>query len=176
MVLSAFGDLAPMQFIPVFAASLILSGWSGASSVMPVAEPSDGTEVYVAQMDQDWNVTRETRVPCPIETGCVVTFGLSRPDGARVKLLLTGIASGRIAVKTLVEDRDGRSVPQADRSITLDRTGFGADHFQPGLTGLAAAPAAVAAVADQPLILLAVKVPGWTAPLNAAMSSLGDRT
>jgi hypothetical protein len=117
--------------------------------------PMAVAEAYVAVLDADWNVTREIRVACPAEAGCAVDLALAEAGLAAVHVRFDPLRSGAVAVSSRLEGRDGSASAAEDKTLSLDRTGFGADHYEARLA--ATGP-------DGPIIMMAVKVPGWTAP------------
>lgn len=122
--------------------------------------PSAVAEAYVAALDADWNVTREVRVACPAEAGCAVDLdlaeaGLAAAGLAAVHVRFDPLRSGAVAVSSRLEGRDGSASAAEDKTLSLDRTGFGADHYEARFA--ATGPGG-------PIIMMAVKVPGWTAP------------
>lgn len=133
-------------------------------------------EAYVAELDGDWNVTREMRVPCSIDAGCVVDLGLGAPGASHVKVRFEGLRSGKVAVATDFVDGAGRLLHRSARAIGIDRSGFGADHFQP-MPGEPAPTAGADALpgGDKPILLMAVKVPGWAAGLPNPAPLAADR-
>lgn len=121
--------------------------------------PARAGEAYVAVLDADWNVTREVRVACPADAGCAVDLDVAEAGLAAVHVRFDPLRSGAVAVSSRLEGRDGSASPAQDETLSLDRTGFGAGHYE--------APRA-AAGAGGPIIMMAVKVPGWTAPAARA--------
>ena len=116
-------------------------------------------EAYVAELDADWNVTREVRVACPAEAGCAVDLDLAGSGLAAVHVRFDPLRSGAVAVSSRLEGRDGSASAAQDETLSLDRTGFGAGHYE----------ARIAATgAGGPIIMMAVRVPGWTAPTARA--------
>lgn len=118
------------------------------------ASAGASAEAYVAELDADWNVTRETRVACPAQAGCAVDLALSQPGLAAVHVRFDPMRAGRVAVRSRLEGRDGRASAPEDRTLSLDSSGFGADHYEARL---------MPGGSEGPIIMLAVKVPGWTA-------------
>lgn len=134
-------------------------------AVRPADAPAPAAEAYVALLDADWNVTRETRVNCSVEAGCAVDLALGGPDLAAVHVRFDPPRAGGVAVRSRLEHRDGRASPAEDEALALDRTGFGAGHYEAGAT---------ASAADGRIVVMAVRVPGWTAP--GAVPSAAERT
>ncbi len=116
-------------------------------------------EAYVAELDADWNVTREIRVACPAQAGCAVDLALAHAGFAAVHVRFDAMRGGAVAVRSRLEGPDGRASEAEDKVLDLDRTGFGADHYAARL---------VPGAPDGPVIMMAVKVPGWTAPAPGA--------
>lgn len=151
-----------MQRFAALLASAFVAA-SGAFAEVPqkaVGDAAAVNEVYVAELDADWNVAREVRLPCSADTGCAVDLG-----GAGTKPLVhvrfDAVRGGSIAVSSSVVDASGRAVVQPAAVVTLDRTGFGAVHFD--------AAALAAGTGDgQRIIMMAVKAPGWLAPQSSA--------
>ena len=130
-------------------------------------------EVYVAELDANWNVTREVRLPCAIELGCMVDLG-------RVHVRFESVRAGEVAVNSVIEDASGKAAPQEVVTLALDRAGFGVGHYEAGPVEAAAqdgieVPAAARAD-GRPIILMAVKAPGWVAPAGFLSPGGGDRT
>ena len=123
----------------------------------PPATASAGAsaEAYVAELDADWNVTRETRVACPAQAGCAVDLALSQADLAAVHVRFDPMRAGTVAVRSRLEGRDGRASTPEDKTLSLDSSGFGADHYEARL---------MPGGSEGPIIMMAVKVPGWAAP------------
>jgi hypothetical protein len=115
-------------------------------------------EVYVAELDADWNVAREVRVPCSIDAGCAVDLGLTQAGLASVHVRFDAMRAGKIAVSSRVEDLTGHAAAQPDLSLALDRSGFGAAHYEPN--------AVQVGTDGKNIIMMAVRVPGWSAPLG----------
>ncbi len=130
-------------------------------SVAPVGE------AYVAELDADWNVTREVRVACPAEAGCTVDLPLNDPDFAAVHVRFASPQAGSVAVTSRLEDLSGRASSQEAESLALDHAGFGASHYVATMTGEASAGRT---------IMIAVKIPGWTAPEAVGVSHGAERT
>lgn len=124
-------------------------------------------EAYVAELDADWNVTREIRVACPADAGCTVDLPLTDPGLAAIHVRFAAPQAGAVAVTSRLEDRDGRASAQEAESLSLDRAGFGASHH-----------AATMAASDSAgrTIMMAIKVPGWTAPEAIGLSHGAERT
>ena len=164
-----------MHYMVAIAASVLaLAPGPRVSSVHKVADVSDITEVYVAQLDADWTVAKDIRVPCSIDLGCSVDLGLTGSKLARVRVQLDPLRDGQIAVTSATEDQAGHAMRQPDLTLRLDRTGFGADHYEAGPVK-AAVHDVPGAAGDPPIILVAVKVPAWAVPVGS-LSSGGDRT
>ena len=162
-----------MHYLAALAASALAVAAGHAPTVQKAAEISTTAEVYVAQMDQDWNVTRQIRVPCSIDEGCAVDLGLDKAGLSRVRVLFDAVRSGKVAVTSVVEDQAGHQLPRLDFTIGLDRSGFGAEHFE---AGIAKAAAQADGAEGQPIIMMAVKVPGWAVPLGSSAAAGGDKT
>ena len=125
------------------------------------ATASDLGEVYVAELDADWNVAKEIRLPCEVAIGCAVDLGLGDAGLAAVHVRFDAMRSGKIDVSSRLEDLTGRaSAPQA-ATLSLDSSGFGASHYE---ASLAAPPGTSIGAVDGKIIMVAVRVPGWTAP------------
>jgi hypothetical protein len=124
-------------------------------------------EAYVAELDADWNVTREIRVACPAEAGCSVDLPLADPSLTAVHVRFAPARAGTVAVTSRLEDRTGRASPQEAESLSLDRAGFGASHYVAAMDGADTAGRT---------ILMAVKVPGWTAPAVVGAPHGDERT
>ena len=124
-------------------------------------------EAYVAELDADWNVTREVRVACPVEAGCVVDLALDDPALAAVHVRFDPLRAGAVAVKSRLEDRSGGASAAQDEILALDRTGFAAGHYEARMA---------ASGSDGRVIMMAVRVPGWTAPGGSGASPAADRT
>ena len=149
-------------------AALLMSGLVAASG--PVtrdmvhhvdATASETGEVYVAELDADWNVAKEVRLPCEVAVGCAVDLGLGDAGLAAVHVRFDAMRSGKIVVSSRLEDQSGRaSAPQA-ATLALDSSGFGASHYD---AGAAAPPAVTLGAVDGKIIMMAVRVPGWLAP------------
>ena len=79
--------------------------------------PADVGEVYVAELDADWNVAKEVRLPCEVDVGCAVDLGLADAGLAAVHVRFDAMRSGKIDVSSRLEDQAGRaSAPQAANS------------------------------------------------------------
>lgn len=124
-------------------------------------------EAYVAELDADWNVTREIRVACPAEAGCTVDLPLTDPSLAAVHVRFAAPQAGAVAVTSRLEDRAGRASTQEAESLSLDRDGFGASHYAAAMAGSDSAGRT---------IMMAVKIPGWTAPEAVGLSHGAERT
>jgi hypothetical protein len=124
-------------------------------------------EAYVAELDSDWNVTREIRVACPTEAGCTVDLPLTDPALAAVHVRFAAPQAGTVAVTSRLEDRSGRASAQEAESLSLDHAGFGAFHYAAAMTGADSAGRT---------IMMAVKIPGWTAPEAVGVPHGADRT
>ncbi len=99
------------------------------------ATASDLGEVYVAELDADWNVAKEVRLPCEVAIGCAVDLGLGDAGLAAVHVRFDAMRSGKIDVSSRLEDLTGRaSAPQA-ATLALDRSGFGASHYEASARG-----------------------------------------
>jgi len=120
---------------------------------------SDVGEAYVAELDADWNVLREIRVPCSIDDGCSVDLGLGDPGLAAVHVRFDPMQAGKVEVSSRLEDRAGHASAARDATLAIDRAGFGAGHYETSV---------VPAGTDGKIILMAVKIPGWTAHGGAA--------
>ena len=123
-------------------------------------------EAYVAELDADWNVTREVRVACPAEAGCTVDLPLTDPNLAAVHVRFASPQAGTVAVTSRLEDRTGRASAQEAESLSLDHAGFGAFHYV----------AAMGSDSAGRTIMMAVKIPGWTAPEAVGALRGADRT
>lgn len=137
----------------------------------------DTSEVYVAELDADWNVAREIRQPCGLDRGCTVNLGLTQGRLGRIHVRFDAAGSGRIAVNSVLEDQAGKPAAQPVMMLALDTSGFGAGHYaavpvEP-IARRDAAAATVSGTEAQPIILVAVRAPGWVAPVSP---SIGDRT
>ena len=128
---------------------------------------SSAGEAYVAELDADWNVTREVRVACPAEAGCAVDLDLGDAGLAAVHVRFDPLRAGAVAVTSRLEDRQGHASTAQNESLPLDRSGFGAGHYEAKMD--ASAPAGR-------IIMMAVKLPGWTAPAGPAPSAGAERT
>ena len=143
----------------VLTAVLATSAPAARRDALPVPASAGATaEAYVAELDADWNVTRETRVACPAEAGCAIDLALAHAGLAAVHVRFDPMRAGTVAVRSRIEGRDGRASIPEDKTLSLDGTGFGADHYEARLT-----PGG----SGGPIIMMAVKVPGWTAPAAA---------
>ena len=71
-----------MQSFGALALAAALSAAAPAAQQSRPAALSDAGEVYVAELDADWNVSREIRMPCDVDQGCAVDLALSSA-GAR---------------------------------------------------------------------------------------------
>lgn len=131
----------------------VRAGDLGQSAAEPAAPPVG--EAYVAELDADWNVTREIRVPCPADAGCAVDLGLGDAGLAAVHVRFYAIRAGAVAVSSRLEDLAGRASPAEAETLALDRAGFAASHHDAAM--------APGAPGDR-IILMAVKMPGWVAP------------
>ena len=132
------------------------------------ATASDVGEVYVAELDADWNVAKEVRLPCEVAVGCAVDLGLGDAGLAAVHVRFDAMRSGKIAVSSRLENQAGlASAPQV-ATLALDRSGFGASHYD---AGAAAPPGVTLGAVDGKIIMVAVRVPGWTAPSAAPDAS-----
>ena len=120
---------------------------------------SDLGEAYVAELDADWNVSREIRVPCSVDDGCSVDLGLGDPGLAAVHVRFDPMHAGKVEVSSRLEDRVGHASAAKDETLAIDRSGFGAGHYEASV-----APAGTAGK----IFLIAVRVPGWTARGTAA--------
>lgn len=127
----------------------------------------DVAEAYVAELDADWNVTREIRVACPVEAGCAVDLSLPDAHLAAVHVRFDALRAGTVAVSSRLEDRDGRASAAEAEILSLDRTGFGASHYEARMT---------TPDSDGHVIMMAVRVPGWTAPGPATPALGAQRT
>ena len=84
-------------------ALLVSAGLAGLLPVAPVtAARADvaaaaGGEAYVAELDADWNVQRETRVACSPDAGCAVDLVLGHPDLAAVHVRFDAPQGGAVA-------------------------------------------------------------------------------
>ena len=123
------------------------------------APPPQAGEAYVAELDADWNVSREVRTACPLDAGCALDLGLSAGALKAVHVLFDPMKAGRVAVTSRLEDASGGASAARDATLAVDRSGFGASHYaieqlHPGAAGR--------------IILVAVRVPGWAATGGAA--------
>lgn len=148
------------------AAAILLSVLAAtATSASQNAGPPPGApgerpdaEIYVAELDGDWNVAREVRLRCETARGCVAD--LAGPVRVHVRFDPRGV--GAVAVSSRIEDAAGQSTPQPDLTLALDGKGFGAGHIEAGAPG------------EKPRILmLAVQAPGLVGP--GARGVAGDR-
>jgi len=140
----------------VLTAAMATSAPATRRDVQPSPASAGATaEAYVAELDADWNVTRETRVACPAEAGCAVDLALADAGLAAVHVRFDPMRSGTVSVRSRLEARDGRASSPEDKTLSLDSSGFGADHYEARL--MPGSP-------EGPIIMMAVKVPGWTAP------------
>ena len=149
-------------------AALLMSGLVAASG--PVtrdmvhhvdATASETGEVYVAELDADWNVAREVRLPCEVAVGCAVDLGLGDGGVAAGHGRCDAMRAGTRGGARRLEDQAGRaSAPQA-ATLALDSSGFGASHYD---AGAAAPPGVTLGAVDGKIIMMAVRVPGWLAP------------
>ena len=160
----------------VLSAALAISAPMSQEILRASSDGPDAGEVYVAELDADWNVAREIRQPCALERGCTVDLGLTHAGLGRVRVRFDVARSGKITVNSVLEDRSGKAAAQAAMTLALDPTGFGVGHFTAKPLSTAAGDGTGAAdlgSADgQPIILLAVRVPGWVAPVSPPV---GDR-
>ncbi len=131
-------------------------------------------EVYVAELDADWNVAKEVRLPCEIAVGCAVDLGLGNTGLAAVHVRFDAMRSGKIDVSSRLEDQSGRaSAPQA-ATLALDGSGFGASHYD---ASAAALPGMTLGAVDGKIIMMAIRVPGWIAPgVLPAVSPAAERS
>ncbi len=137
-------------------AALLMSGVVAALGLVPAtpqrsaAETSSAAEVYVAELDADWNVAREIRIPCSAEAGCTVDLPGADAKALTLHVRFDAIRGGAVAVSSAVEDPAGQATVRPAATLTLDRTGFGAIHFD-------------ACGEGRGIIMMAVKVSGWQA-------------
>lgn len=128
---------------------------------------ADMGEAYVAELDADWNVTREIRVACPVDAGCAVDLSLPDAHLAAVHVRFDAPKAGSVAVSSRLEDRDGRASAAEADTLSLDRTGFGASHHEARMSS---------PDADGHVIMVAVRVPGWAGPGTSTPASGAQRT
>ncbi len=165
-----------MHSILASAAVLLMAVSTKGAMMDKAAQQPDVGEAYVAELDQDWNVTRERRVPCSIDAGCMVDLGLGHSGSSHVQVRFDGLRSGKVAVATDLVDAAGHHVQRSARAIGIDRSGFGADHFQPlSGEGAPAGEADVVSEGGKPILLMAIKVPGWAASLPNPAPLAADR-
>ena len=154
--MQSFGALA-------FAAALAAAG-PAVQHARPAAA-SDAAEVYVAELDADWNVSREIRMPCDVDRGCAVDLALSSVGAGRLHVQFDAVHAGKVAIESLISDASGRALQQPALSLSLDHEGFAAAHVGPdGAQSTAAGH----------VILMAVKVPGFLAPISQALPMRGQ--
>ena len=126
---------------------------------------SDAAEVYVAELDADWNVSREIRMPCDVDRGCAVDLALSSAGAGRLHVRFDPVHAGKVGIESLIRDDSGRAQQQPTVSLSLDHEGFAATHLGPD---------AVQSSAAGPVFLMAVKVPGFLAPAPHAFPASGQ--
>jgi len=126
---------------------------------------SDVGEAYVAELDADWTVSREIRVPCSIDDGCSVDLGLGDPGLVAVHVRFDPMHAGKVEVSSRLEGRAGQASAARDDTLAIDRSGFGAGHYEASV-----APAGT----DGKIILVAVRISGWTA--HGAAAAGAERT
>ena len=141
------------------AALVLLSALATSSPPAHQDVPSASAEAtagaYLAELHADWHLTRETRVACPAEAGCAIDLALAHEGLAAVHVRFEPLRAGLIVVRSRLEGRDGRASGPENKTLSLDSTGFGADHYEARM---------VPCSPEEPIIMMAVKVPGWTAP------------
>lgn len=151
-------------------AALAVAGASGPHHRTEAALPAaDEAEVYVAELDADWNVAREIRVPCDIDRGCALDLALSDTTAGHLHVRFDPVRRGKVDVESSIDDPAGHAVAQPAVSLALDQTGFGATHVDRD----AAQPAAATA-APKRVFMMAVKVPGFMAPSSRALPVSGE--
>lgn len=142
------------------AAAILLFALSSAPGVSaPRAEEAGlHAEVYVAELDGDWNVAREVRLRCEPARGCAAEL-----DGpTRVRVRFAPLGDGAVAVSSRLEDAAGHSLPQPELTLALDGRGFAVGRIETGASG-----------GEPRILMLAVQAPGLVAP--GARAITGDR-
>ena len=129
------------------------------------AATSDAAEVYVAELDADWNVSREVRMPCDVDRGCAVDLALSSAGAGRLHVQFDAVHAGKVEIESAISDAAGRAAPRPSVSLALDHQGFAITHV-----GAEAAQAA----ADSHVFVLAVRVPGFLSPTAQALPARGQ--
>lgn len=153
-----------------FGALLLAAAVAGAAPAGPGPVATVGApaaEAYVAELDADWNVKREIRVACPTQAGCAVDLALDDPTMAAVHVRFDPMRAGSVAVRSRLEDRAGRASSAEEEVLALDRAGFAAGHYEARMA---------ASGSDGRIILMAVRVPGWTGPGVPGPLPASDRT
>lgn len=151
-----------------FGALALAAALSAAAPSVQQSRPaalSDAGEVYVAELDADWNVSREIRMPCDVDQGCAVDLALSSAGAGRLHVRFDAVHAGKVAIESMIRDDSGRAQQQPALSLSLDHEGFAATHV-----GADAAQSSAAG----PVILMAVKVPGFLAPAAQALPARGQ--
>lgn len=138
------------------AASGMVTGQPALHRTSALATP----EVYIAELDADWNVAREVRRPCDPGIGCTIDFG-GQTDGATLRVRFDAGHDGRVHIRSTVENLDGGTGPERSSVVSLDATGFGATHYE-------AEAAAKPAGSPARVIMVAVSAPGWLADSGTA--------
>lgn len=137
-------------------------------AVRPADAAAPAAEAYVAVLDAQWNVTREMRVACPVESGCAVDLALGDPEFSAVHVRFDPPQAGAVAVTSRLEHRDGRASQAEDEVLSLDHTGFAAGHYDARTT--------VSTAEAGPIVMVAVRVPGWTSSAPAPAPAPAQRT
>jgi hypothetical protein len=150
-----------MRAAAILLCALAASGVSAADTVSvvpaPALVPAPDAEIYVAELDRDWTVTREVRLRCEAARGCAAD--LDGPTRVRVRFEPHGV--GAVSVSSRIEDAAGQGTDQPALTLTLDGKGFGAGHIE-----------AVAGGAGR-VLMLAVQAPALVGPGARALA--GDR-
>lgn len=154
-------------FAAVTLSAVVAASTPLARDAMRDAAVSQIGEAYVAELDADWTVSREVRMPCPVESGCAVDLGLVDGGLKAVHVRFEPMKAGEVAVTSRLEDASGGASAARGATLAVDRSGFGASHYAieqayPGATGR--------------IILVAVRVPGWTATGATATDAGAEHT
>jgi hypothetical protein len=137
-----------VEFSFMHAAALILSAalvTASAPAEMPAPPAGDRAEVYVAELDREWNVAREVRVVCDARSACAADLD----GGVKVHVRFDPLGGGAVAVSSRIEDGTGQTKQAPDVTLSLDRKGFGATHFETASLG-----------EGSRILMMAVQAPG----------------